>query len=579
MLSALKKYKWLLLSIFVLSGVVNWLSLLFPKKVGAYIDAYGTGTYSMHAALINLGTLATFIFVMACIQFALSTYTSELIAKDYRNQLIQKIKNQTFPYIRTITGGRLITTLTSDVDAVKSLIANGYVQILMAVITIIGAVYFLISINWKLALFTLSIIPFVVLVFVLIFKKVGPLFKQGQDNLDNINKVINETIIAAPLIRILFSQKTQAAVFEKVNKLSSTIQRTVIYYFASLIPILIILSNISILVILWFGGKQVQFGTLTLGDMSAFLSYTSVFIWPFFVISFSASFISRANVSYARIKEVLDAPIENNRIEPKSSAALFAPIKGDIVFKNVNLTVGEKQILKNISFEIKAGTKTAVVGPTGAGKTELFYLIAGLSFPTSGEILIDGKNIREWDQEVLLTYMGLVFQDSIIFNTSLKENILLAGEHVHKKAEKVDAKELLSNALATAELNDLVSSLPKGLDSLISERGTTLSGGQKQRVMLARALSIKPSILLLDDFTARVDISTEARIIQNLDKFYPSLTLVSITQKIEPIKKYDHIIVLMEGELVAQGTHDQLIKTSLEYQQINASQQSTEKPH
>ncbi len=231
---------------------------------------------------------------------------------------------------------------------------------------------------------------------------------------------------------------------------------------------------------------------------------------------------------------------------------------------------GDKDILKNISFEIKPHTKTAILGPTGAGKTELFYLMAGLAMPTEGEILIDGLPAHEWDQSVLLSKIGMVFQDSIIFNTSFKENVLF----------KSDADESsLSVALAAADLEGLVKDLPQGLETNVSERGTSLSGGQKQRLMLARALAIKPSILLLDDFTARVDAGTEERILKNISEQFGKLTLISITQKIEPIKQYDHIIVLMEGELIAEGTHDELLASSLEYRQIYESQKSTEQHH
>jgi ATP-binding cassette subfamily B protein len=337
----------------------------------------------------------------------------------------------------------------------------------------------------------------------------------------------------------------------------------VVTFFSALIPVITLLAEAAVLVVLWFGGGKVMAGTLSLGEMSAFFSYTSVFIWPFFVFSFSSTYISKAQVSLKRIGEVLEAPSEKNEDEVSDSSK----IEGHIVFKNVSLRYGEKEILKNISFEIQPHTKTAILGPTGAGKTELFYLMTGLAVPSGGEISIDGKDIAKWSQEALFSKMGMVFQDSILFNTTLKENILFkqGADEAH-----------LPTALSVAELEGLVKELPEGTETNISERGINLSGGQKQRLMLARALAINPSVLFLDDFTSRVDAGTEERILSNITKHFPGVTLVSITQKIEPIKEYDHIIVLMEGELIAQGKHEELLSSSLEYRQVFESQQSTE---
>ncbi len=572
MISVIKRYWGWILSIFVFSVATNGLSLLFPKKVGVFVDAYKSGTFSAHDTILSLVWLSVVILLTAFIQFIISTYASEKIGREYRQKIISALQGQSLRYVRETTAARLITTLTSDVDAVKNLVASGIVSILTAIVTLIGAVIFLLSINWKLALITLSVIPVLMFVFSMIMGKAGKLFGMSQINLDRINKTINESIISAPLIRVLNARNAESKKFEEVNKASTDIARGIVRVFASLIPIVVILSNVAILLVLWFGGKQVIGGTLSIGQMSAFFSYTSVFIYPFFILSFASTFISRANVSLKRIQEVLEA---------KGSVAVEggnhqAQLKGGIVFDNVTLSYSDKIILKDISFEIKPGTKTAIVGPTGAGKTELFYLVAGLTDPTMGKVLVDGVPTSDWNQSSLLSQIGLVFQDSVIFNTTLRENVVLNDEKRKVHTKDVKNEDQLTKALNTSELEDLVASLPQGIETIISERGTTLSGGQKQRVMLARALSSEPSLLLLDDFTARVDIATEGKIIDKLNKNYKNLTLVSITQKIEPIKKYDHIIVLMEGELIAQGSHDQLMKCSIEYQQIYASQQTTE---
>ena len=227
---------------------------------------------------------------------------------------------------------------------------------------------------------------------------------------------------------------------------------------------------------------------------------------------------------------------------------------------------GEKAALKDVSLSVKGGTRTAVIGPTAAGKTQLLSLLTGLLRPDEGVVTFDGRPIDDYEKKSLHARIGFVFQDSIIFNLTLRENIAFS--------EKV-SDENLRRAIDTAELADFIAALPQGLDTVVSERGSSLSGGQKQRIMLARALALDPTILLLDDFTARVDPATEQKILENVEKNYPGITLVSVTQKIGAIEHYDQIVLLMEGEVLATGTHEQLMETSPEYVQIEQSQRST----
>jgi ATP-binding cassette subfamily B protein len=234
--------------------------------------------------------------------------------------------------------------------------------------------------------------------------------------------------------------------------------------------------------------------------------------------------------------------------------------------QNISVIYGDKPALKNISLRIQPGTKTAVIGPTAAGKTQLLHLLTGLIQPASGSILFDGININDYDKETFQHQIGFVFQDSVIFNMSLRENIAFN--------EKVTDDSFVK-AIETSELNDFIDALPEGLDTIVSERGTSLSGGQKQRIMLARALALNPKILLLDDFTARVDSQTEQKILDNVTRNYPGITLLSVTQKIASVMDYGQIILLEEGEILARGTHEQLMDTCPEYVQIFNSQRST----
>jgi len=269
--------------------------------------------------------------------------------------------------------------------------------------------------------------------------------------------------------------------------------------------------------------------------------------------------MAQASASYSRIDEML------GREERNVPGKLIASAGGEISLQEVSVQYGEKLALKDVSFTVPAGTKTAIIGPTAAGKTQLLYLLTGLISPKNGSVTYAGHLLPEYDPVSLHQQIGFVFQDSIVFNLSLRENVAFSTV-----VKDVD----LHKAIETAELSDFIDALPDKLDTIVSERGTSLSGGQKQRIMLARALSLNPSVLLLDDFTARVDQRTEQRIISNLQKNYPDMTLISVTQKVASVESYDQIILLMEGELFARGTHSELLSSCPEYVQIYESQHS-----
>ncbi|MBW7840972.1 MAG: ABC transporter ATP-binding protein, partial [Chitinophagaceae bacterium] len=260
-----------------------------------------------------------------------------------------------------------------------------------------------------------------------------------------------------------------------------------------------------------------------------------------------------------RIRHILDEP------DSIDIGTIDTPVKGNITLRNVSLQIKDKYILRDISFDIKERSRTAIIGPTAAGKSQLLNILTGLIKPTAGEILYDGIPESQYKSETILRQTGIVFQGSTIFNLSLRENIAF-----NKSVTEAE----LSKAIRTAEIDNFIGTLPEGIDTPISERGTNLSGGQKQRIMLARALSVNPAILILDDFTARVDAATELKIGENLTKNYPDMTIISVTQKIEPVKNYDQIILIMQGELIASGTHEELLKNCPEYMQIHKSQQS-----
>jgi ATP-binding cassette subfamily B protein len=418
----------------------------------------------------------------------------------------------------------------------------------------------LILINWKLALAVISIVPVIGGTFFIVLRKVRVLFKRGRENIDALNKIINESIMGSALIRVLNSQQPESIKFLETNKISLNLGMSILRLFATLIPVIMFVANLAVVTILALGGHFVVVGSMSLGNFAAFNSYIALLIFPILMIGFMSNIIASATASYQRIQVVLEAP------EPPETGTITSNIKGDIRVNNVSLLYGEKPVLKNISFSVKAGSKTAIIGPTAAGKSQLLNLFTNLILPSSGSIEFDGISMERYTKDLFHSQIGFVFQDSVIFNMSLRENIAFNDRVTNEALEK---------AIATAELTDFIESLPQKLDTIVSERGTSLSGGQKQRIMLARALAINPGILLLDDFTSRVDRKTENTILCNLENNYPGLTLISVTQKIAPVKHFEQIILLMEGEIIATGTHKELLQSSPEYAQIYSSQRST----
>ena len=538
----------------------NALNLLIPKLVADAIDSYGRRTLVLGTVAPGLLLAAAGILIFGYLQGIVQTYAADRVARDLRTRLITRIAAQDPAYIQQVTPAALLTHLTSDVDAVKMFVAMVIASLISSVFLIVGASVLLIAIDWRLALGVLAILPVVGVTFSVVLGRVRTLFKRGQEAIDWLNKVINESILGAALIRLVNSQQVEFDKFVAANAEARDISLSILRLFSSLIPVIVFATNLATLVILVLGGRFVINGTMTLGEFTAFNSYLVILIFPVVMIGFMSTMMAQASASYARIAVILDAPERPRR------GTLTAALGGNIALRHVDVELGGRRVLKDVSFDARAGSRTAVIGPTAAGKTQLLYLLTGLIEATAGSVEYDGRPIADYDPESLHAQIGFVFQDSVIFNLSLRENIAFSRD-------VTDAD--LAKAIATAELDDFIRALPSGLDTVVSERGSSLSGGQKQRVMLARALALSPRVLLLDDFTARVDTTTARKILENVHKNYPGITLLSVTQQIEPVADYDQIILLMEGEILASGTHATLVQTSPEYAQIYDSQRST----
>lgn len=559
--SLLKPYRGMVAFLVIFALLSNGVNLVLPKIISKGIDAYTAGNFVYKTVVTEFLVAAFIIFLFTYLQSIVQTFASEKVARDLRTRLSGKISRQSYSYILKANPSKLLTNLTSDIDSIKMFVSMAVVTIFSSIFMIIGTCTLLIMINYKLAIPIILTIPLIGGTFFFVLRKVRVLFKRSREVIDWLNRVINESIMGSAIIRVLDSQLPEYHKFMEANTNARDLGLGILRLFAALIPIVTFVSNLGMLTILMLGGHFVITGNMSLGDFAAFNSYLSLLIFPILMIGFMSNIMAMASASYQRINEVLEAP------EPQEPGTLKKTLQGNIELEGISLTYGQKPILKDISFTVKGGTKVAIIGPTAAGKSQLLNLLTDLIKPDSGTIRYDGEDIEAYDKESLRSQIGFVLQDSVIFNMSLRENIAFSGEHVDD--------ELLEKAIKTAELKDFVDSLPDKLDTIVSERGTSLSGGQKQRIMLARALALNPRILLLDDFTARVDRQTEKKILANLAANYPDITLLSVTQKVASVKHFEQIILLMEGEIIAKGTHRELLESCPEYVQIYNSQRST----
>ncbi|HAH23512.1 MAG TPA: ABC transporter ATP-binding protein, partial [Prolixibacteraceae bacterium] len=348
------------------------------------------------------------IFFFPYLQSIVQTYASEKVARELRTRLSDKISRQSYSYILKTNPSKLLTHLTSDIDSIKMFVSMAVVTIFSSVFMITGTSVMMIRINYKLAIPIIAIIPIIGGTFFIVLRKVKVLFKRSREVIDWLNKVINESIMGAAIIRVLNSQQSEYHKFLEANTDARDLGLGILRLFAAMIPIVTFTANLAMITILMLGGHFVITGSMTLGDFAAFNSYLALLIFPILMIGFMSNIIAQASASYARINGVLEAP------EIPELGTLKASLKGNIELVDVSLSYGQKPILKNISLSVIGGTQVAIIGPTAAGKSQLLNLLTDLVKPDSGDILFDGKNVESYDKESFRSQVGFVLQDSVI---------------------------------------------------------------------------------------------------------------------------------------------------------------------
>src|SRR5260221_3477184 len=378
--SLLKPYSGLVFLLILFALFSNGVNLWLPKIISHGIDDYihsfiGQRHFDFNPIIIKFSLAVLFIFIFSYLQSIIQTYTSERVARDLRTRLSDKISRQSSAFIEQVTPSKLLTNLTADVDSIKLFVSQALVSIVSSVFIIIGASILLLTINWKLGLCVIAIIPIIGGTFFWVLRKVRVLFKQSREVIDWLNKVINESILGAALIRVINSQQLEYDKFLQANTKAKDFGLSILRLFAGLIPVITFAANMAALSILALGGHFVINGSMSLGDFAAFNSYLSQLIFPILVIGFMSNIIAQATASFQRINIVL------NTADTSETGILKETLLGDIELKDVSIIYSQKPALKQISFAVKAGSKIAVIGPTAAGKSQLLFLLTGLLKP------------------------------------------------------------------------------------------------------------------------------------------------------------------------------------------------------
>ncbi|HET9160596.1 MAG TPA: ABC transporter ATP-binding protein, partial [Caulobacteraceae bacterium] len=470
----LKPYRGWIGLLVALTVLASALGLAVPQVIAKAIDAFTAGRLQIGTTVAALTALTLGTFVIGGLQVVVQIYASEKVARDLRGRLADKLAQQTYAGVETLTPATLLTNFTSDVDGIKAFVSMAVAQMISSIFLIVGTSALLLWLNWRLAVPVLSIVPLIAITFFVVGRRIRKLFGQIQAIIDSLNKVLNENILGAALVRLLDAEKREQARFKGVSEEARSTSLKILRQFAAMIPIITFLANIATLTILTLGGHFVITGGMTLGQFTAFNSYLGILIFPIMIIGFMSTAIGQAQASYFRVSRVLGAP------PPPARGDQACALSGAIEVRDISLALRQRKVLDHVSFEIAPRTRTAVIGPTAAGKSQLFYLMTGLLAPTEGQVLYDRRPIDDYAKASLYAQIGFVFQDSALFNLTLRENIAFSSD--------VDDSSL-AKAIETAELKAFIDSLPNGLDTVVSERGASLSGGQTQRVMLARALA------------------------------------------------------------------------------------------
>lgn len=574
MINILKKlspYKWILALVFLLVFIQSMSNLLLPTLMGFIVDngvVEGDIPYIWKVGGVMLGVAGITVIVAV-----LASYYSSKIAmghgRDIRKEVFSHIQTFAFKEFDELGTASLITRTTNDVTQIQQVMMMVLRMVLAAPLMMIGGIIMAVSKDAKLSLVVLGVMPFLVLAILFILKKAMPLFKAVQKKLDKLNLIMRENLTGVRVIRAFNKEEIESNRLKDANTHLTNTLIKVNKLMAFLMPLMMLLMNLTVVSIIWFGGIRIDGGNMQIGDLMAFIQYVMQIMFALVMASMMFVILPRAAVSANRINEVLetDPSITDLKVEDKEDDLNE---KGTLEFDHVTFRYpgAEKAALRDINFYSNPGEVTAIIGGTGSGKSTLINLIPRFYDVTEGVIRINGMNIREATQATVRSKIGLVPQQAFLFSGTVAENIRYGKEDA--------TMQEVMRAANIAQADEFIRRMENGYDTKLEQGGSNLSGGQKQRLAIARALVRKPDLYLFDDSFSALDFKTDAKLRQALKDEITNASIVIVAQRVSSVMDADRIIVLDQGQIKGIGTHDELLESNDIYQEIVESQHGEE---
>ncbi|MDN5337184.1 MAG: ATP-binding cassette, subfamily multidrug efflux pump [Thermotogaceae bacterium] len=564
----LKPYLWQVILIVVLVAIQAILNLYLPDLMS---DIVNKGVVRGNVSYIwrtggKMLFVASFGIAAAILASFFSARTSMGFGKDLREKIFKKVENFSLHEIDKFSTASLITRTTNDVTQIQQAVFMIFRMVIMAPIMATGGIIMAISKDAKLTMILLVSVPTLLLGIILIARKALPMFKSLQKKIDRLNLVLRENLTGVRVIRAFGKEEYEKNRFNEANFDLTETALKVNRFVALVFPLMLVIINLTTIAIVWFGAKRIDNNALQIGDLMAVIQYVMQIMFSFLMMSIIFVLLPRASASAERINEVLT-------IEPEikeTDKPVIPEKKGVVEFKNVTFRYpGAKEpAVSNISFKALPGKTTAIIGNTGSGKTTILNLIMRFYDVESGEVLIDGVNVKDIPQKELRNRIGYAPQKAFLFSGTIKENISFGRDEI-TESDILKAAEI-------AQVMEFAQKMPEGLNSIVSQGGTNLSGGQKQRISIARAIAGRNEIYLFDDTFSALDFKTDAKVRKALREYTKDSTVIIVSQRVATIMNAEQIIVLKDGKVEGIGTHKELMQTCQVYREIVFSQLSEE---
>lgn len=542
--------------------------LLQPKLMSKIVDDGVLGQDMDPIIRTGLLMLLVLIGGGACgiAASAFGGIASQSFSRDLRVDVFKRVMGLSFEQTDKFTTGSLVTRLTADITAIQQMVDFMLRMLVRDSLLFFGGIIMMLTLNVRFGIIILCALPVEIIMMIVILKKANPYYSIVAKRLDSVNSVVQENVTGARVVKAYVREDTEEKRFDDANISLMESNLRVQTLMAILQPLLMIILNLSVIAVIVIGGWQVQAQAMKVGEVMAAITYLTQVLHGVMMMSMMFQTLAKASTSANRLREVL----ETDPVIKSGSVSLADKTGGTVSFKNVSFSYPEtkgRPVISDLTLDIKSGESVAILGATGSGKSSLVNLIPRFYDCTAGEVLVDGVNVKDCKLDELRKKVGIVLQKSELFSGTVEDNI--------KWGDKNATHEEVISAAQAAQADEFIQKIPAGYEGIIAEKGASLSGGQKQRLSISRAVLKKPEILILDDSTSALDLGTEAKLRDEIDRKMNGTTLIIIAQRIQSVKSCDRIAVLDHGKLCACDTHENLLKTCEVYQDIYASQVKT----